>query len=113
MAEYIINGGNAELVKIAQYHSNDVILIDFHAVWCGPCKAIAPFLHELVAKYKDANRKLILCKVDVDEQDELSQLYNVKSMPTLIWIDKGKMVYRIEGANKNKITENESAERDI
>lgn len=104
MTEYVINNGNEELIAIAKNYPDDVLLLDFHAVWCGPCKAIAPKIHDLVKKYAQSDRRLILCKVDVDQQDDLSSMYNITSMPTFIWVEKGQIKHRVEGANLAKIT---------
>jgi len=66
----------AELVKFAK-DNNGPILVDFHATWCGPCKAIAPYLVEQCKA-----RNVPLAKVDVDQSDELSGKYGIQAMPT-------------------------------
>lgn len=102
---YEITGGNEELLQIAKSHKNDIVLIDFTATWCGPCKFVAPKLHALVDTYQKSKRRLVLCKVDVDletNKDACSS-YKIESMPTLVWIDNGTIVGRVEGANSNAI----------
>ena len=57
-------------------------IIDFYADWCGPCKAIAPVLEELAIEYSD---KLIIYKIDTDKELELSSLFGIQSIPTLLF----------------------------
>merc|ERR1712232_784328 len=73
-----------------------LVVVDFHAEWCKPCKMIAPVVDELARK---ASGKVVFLKVDVDEARELSAAQGVKSMPTLIFFQNGKRVDTIVGAN--------------
>ena len=59
-------------------------LIDFYATWCGPCKALSPVIDELADEYAG---KVDIYKVNVDEEQELSALFNVRSIPTLVFIN--------------------------
>ena len=103
--EYHITRGNTELLSIANQHRDDIILLDFHAVWCGPCKAIAPQLHKLTEEYKDSTKRVVLCKVDVDTEgnEDVCEAYKVSAMPTLVWISNMNMMERLEGANSKRI----------
>jgi thioredoxin 1 len=58
-------------------------IIDFYADWCGPCKAIAPVLEELAQEYKG---KIDIYKIDTDKEIELSQVFGIQSIPTLLFI---------------------------
>lgn len=58
-------------------------IVDFYADWCGPCKAIAPLLEDLSKEYQD---KLVIYKIDTDKEMELSQLFGIQSIPTLLFI---------------------------
>lgn len=69
-----------------------LILIDFHALWCGPCKMIAPEL----AKMAVENPDVVFLKVDVDEVDELAQEYGISAMPTFIFLKNGEKVWLLE-----------------
>jgi len=62
-------------------------LIDFYATWCGPCKAIAPFLEQLDSTYQD----LTIFKVDVDKNQELAQRFKISSVPTFKFVQSGKV----------------------
>jgi thioredoxin 1 len=58
-------------------------IIDFYADWCGPCKAIAPVLEELAQEYEG---KIDIYKIDTDKETELSQVFGIQSIPTLLFI---------------------------
>jgi len=58
-------------------------IVDFYADWCGPCKAVAPVLEELSNEYKD---QLVIYKIDTDKEMELSGLFGIQSIPTLLFI---------------------------
>ena len=66
-----------------KYKGNLPAIVDFYAEWCGPCKAIAPVLEELSIEYSD---KLIIYKIDTDKEMELSSLFGIQSIPTLLFI---------------------------
>ena len=74
--------------------SDKPVLLDFFAVWCGPCKMIAPVLDEIAAEREDIK----VCKVNVDEEPELAAKYQVMSIPTLMVIKDGQIVNQSLGA---------------
>lgn len=59
------------------------LILDFHATWCGPCKLLSPHLQSLQNKYRG---KLIVYKIDVDNEPNLAQLFKVNALPTLVFI---------------------------
>lgn len=63
------------------------IILDFHATWCRPCKMLAPHLQAIQNKY---NGKLIVYKIDVDQEPELARLFNVQAMPTIVFMNSKK-----------------------
>lgn len=71
------------------------VLIDFWAVWCGPCKMIAPIIGELAAEYEG---KVKVGKLDIDNNQEVSIKYGIRSIPTLLIFKEGKIVDQIVGA---------------
>ena len=70
------------------------VLLDFYAEWCGPCRMIAPIVEEIANERDD----VIVGKVNVDEQGELAQAYDVMSIPTLIVLKDGKVANQATGA---------------
>ncbi len=71
------------------------VLVDFWAVWCGPCKAIAPTVEELAKQYRG---KVKVAKMDVDEHQQVPQQYGIRSIPTLLLFKGGRVVDTIVGA---------------
>ena len=74
--------------------NNDVVIIDFWAEWCGPCKRFAPVFEAASEKYDN----VIFGKVNTEEQPELSQYFQIRSIPTLVVFRGGREVARQSGA---------------
>ena len=88
--EEILNGSIGKLV-----------VIDFHASWCGPCKQIGPQFAKMEKDFPDA----VFAKVDVDEQEEIAEQYEVEAMPTFKLFRDGVVVGEMTGASGDKLRE--------
>ena len=70
-------------------------IVDFWAVWCGPCKVIAPYLEEIASEYSG---KVKIAKVDVDNNQSIATKYGIRSIPTVMFFKNGKLVDQVIGA---------------
>ena len=75
--------------------SSEPVLVDFFAEWCGPCKAMAPALEELAQSMKG---QLKVVKIDVDQNPNVAQKYNIRAMPTLLLFKDGEVAAQHVGA---------------
>ncbi len=83
--------------------SAQLVLVDFWAQWCGPCRMLAPVLQELA---KDLDGKVKIVKVDVDQEKGLASQYQVSAIPTLLLFKNGQPVEKIVGmTSKKELTE--------
>jgi len=86
-----------------KFKGTEPAVIDFYADWCGPCKAIAPVLEELSEAY---NGKLTIYKIDTDKESELSQLFGIQSIPTLLFIPMEGSPMMQRGALSKNVLQN-------
>ncbi|HED38651.1 MAG TPA: thioredoxin [Ignavibacteria bacterium] len=76
--------------------SKGVVLVDFFAEWCGPCKVMWPIIEELAEEYKD-KEAVKIGKLNIDESQAIAQKFNVMSIPTLILFKDGKLAETLVG----------------
>lgn len=69
--------------KVWKYEGDKPAIVDFYATWCGPCKRVAPVLEELAKEYEG---KIVIYKVDTDQEKELARAFGITSIPTLLFI---------------------------
>ncbi|XP_057499456.1 thioredoxin H-type [Actinidia eriantha] len=79
--------------------SKKLVVVDFTASWCGPCRFIAPFLSELAKNLPTVT----FLKVDVDELESVAKDWAVDAMPTFVFLKEGKLVDRVVGAKKGEL----------
>ncbi|GLG96922.1 Thioredoxin [Gryllus bimaculatus] len=80
---------------------NNLVIVDFHATWCGPCKMIAPKIEEMSKDYTN----VVFLKVDVDECEDIATQYDISAMPTFVFIKNKQKVEAFSGANADKLKE--------
>jgi len=89
----------SELSSIISKNKNRLIVVDFFATWCGPCKMISPTFESLPNQFPDA----IFCKVDSDQCQDIASSYSVSALPTFVFLKNGSEVDRLRGANKDEL----------
>ncbi|MBQ6059478.1 MAG: thioredoxin [Clostridia bacterium] len=91
MAEIVLTQQNFEQEVL---HSDKTVLVDFWASWCGPCRMLAPILAEIAEEYEG---KVVVGKVNVDEEPLLAAQFRVSSIPTVVLFKNGKAVNTLIG----------------
>lgn len=95
-------GHYVELTKenFAEHTQSGVALVDFWAPWCGPCRMLAPVIDKLAEEF---DGKAKICKVNTDEQEELSAQYGIRSIPTMLFFKNGEVVDQMVGATSEQV----------
>ena len=89
VADYKANHGNFKFL------GKRPALLDFYAEWCAPCRTLSPVLEDLSNEFEG---RVDMYKINVDEEDELASLFIIRSIPTLIFIEKNGTMHRSQGA---------------
>ncbi|XP_047314706.1 thioredoxin H2-like [Impatiens glandulifera] len=109
-AAYAAESSSSEPSRVKEFPSSDrwnlyfnsakqvpkLMVIDFSATWCGPCKLMEPALNAMSSKYTDVD----FVKIDVDQLNDVAQKFQVEAMPTFVLLKNGKEVDRLMGADK-------------
>tara|TARA_R110000824_G_scaffold367_1_gene2664 strand:+ start:15257 stop:15568 length:312 start_codon:yes stop_codon:yes gene_type:complete len=74
--------------------SNKVVMVDFWAPWCGPCKMLGPTIEEIEKEYSD---KAIVAKVNVDEENSLGSKFGIRGIPAVLFFKNGELIDRLQG----------------
>ena len=90
MAKIATNTSFDELLQ-----SEKLVIVDFWATWCGPCRMLSPLLDEIEEEMSD---KITVVKVNVDDADEIAMRYRIMSIPTLLFFKNGQLVDKTVGA---------------
>lgn len=96
MALEITDANFEELV----INSDKPVMLDFWAVWCGPCRMIAPIVEEMHSEYEG---KAVIGKVDVDNNQEVAMKYGIRNIPTVLFVKNGEVVDKQVGAAPKQV----------
>ncbi len=81
-----------------------ISIIDFWAEWCGPCRMLGPVMEDL--SHENADKKVKIVKVNVDEQWELAGTFGISSIPAVFFVQGGKIVHQVVGVNPKGVYQN-------
>ena len=85
----------SQIIKDIEIKNNEkLVLLDFFADWCGPCRMVAPILHEIAEERPD----VMVAKINVDDEEELAMEFGVYSIPTLVVMKNGEVIKQASGA---------------
>jgi len=97
MLLHITDGGFQNLIA-----KNKVVVVDFWAEWCGPCRMVGPVIEELASEY---DGKAVIGKMNVDENDEVPVEYGIRNIPTILFFKNGELVDKQVGATSKALLE--------
>jgi thioredoxin 1 len=89
--EVTITSENFETLK----KGDKPMVIDFWATWCGPCRIVAPIIEKMAKKYEG---QIVVGKCDVEENEDLATMYNIRNIPTILFFKNGNVIDKLVGA---------------
>ena len=81
--------------------NNERVMVDFYAQWCGPCRALSPFVEKLAEEFKN----VLVCKANVEDAPVIAEKLGVQNLPCVVFFKNGEEVNRVVGNNQAKIRE--------
>ena len=97
MSENVINISDNDFNAFIT--SNKLVVVDFFATWCGPCRALSPYIDELATNHHN----ILFAKANIEETPVIANELDVKSLPCIIIFENGKEIHRVVGFNKPKL----------
>ncbi len=96
--EVTITSENFETLK----EGDKPLVIDFWATWCGPCRMIAPIIEKMAKKYEG---QIVVGKCDVEENEDLATMYNIRNIPTVLFFKNGIVIDKLVGAQGEAVVD--------
>ena len=97
MSENVINISDNDFNDIIA--NNKLVVVDFFATWCGPCRALSPYIDELATNH----HRILFAKANIEESPVIANELDVKSLPCVVIFENGKEINRVVGFNKPKL----------
>ena len=83
-------------------NDSKLVIVDFWATWCGPCRVVAPIISKMAEKYGD---RIVVAKCDVEENEDLTLQYNIRNIPTILFFKDGQVHDKLVGAQSEAAVE--------